>query len=347
MRLKVLLLVLLPIVFLSAFAWWFVNRPDIVTPLAVFTPNLEEKIKKKLSTLTLIDSGTDLASLSAIPHYLVFNLDTGKIYAKRAYKDRVSPASFTKLLSGQVALDLGYPSQLLTATKTSTDKVPTILGLRIGEQLTLIDLLRAAIATSGNDAAATLAEGVAVQNGLTFTDFVNLMNQKAALLGMTGSRFANADGLDSEAQYSTLEDIAKLVHNTYTNYPEIASASASDRADIEPELTHGKYYLPNWNTLLGIYPGVFGGKIAYTESAGYSSIVLAERNGIRLAAILTGADSIAERDLAASALLDAGFIAEKISPAKLTKNNFNPRYEEWGDLARMIRAELDALGIKY
>jgi len=122
------------------------------------------------------------------------------------------------------------------------------------------------------------------------------------------------------------------------------AAGIGDRQDIAKDTTHGRYYLPNWNGLLGIYPGVFGGKIAYTDSAGYSTIVMAERNGIRLAALLTGAKSILERDLAAAALLDAGYIANKIKPVNLTKYPLNLRYQAWGDLARQIRGELAAGG---
>lgn len=340
-------LLLLPLVFLLGIGISFVlPKKKLLSPLSDFQPNLSGKLAKKISTLNLVTGGTDLASLSAIPHYLVFNLDTGTVYAARGEKEKISPASFTKYLSGQIALDLGYEKQLLTATKNSVNKVPTILGLRPGEQLTLTDLLRASIATSGNDAATTLAEGVASQNGLTLADFVDLMNQKAKLLGMTESRFANADGLDDPNQFSTLLDVAKLVANTYKEYPEIASASGSDRVDILPEITHGRYYLPNWNGLLGVYPGVFGGKIAYTENAGYGTIVLAQRQGIRLVVILSGADSIPERDLAAAALLDAGFIAEKISPVNLRKNHLVKRYKEWSDLAKQIRSEMAAQGLQ-
>lgn len=338
---------LLPVIFLFGFLIaFFWPEKKLFSPLIDFTPNLEMKVASKVSPPLSLDftTATILDSLTPIPHYLVFNLDSGRVYAAKAERERISPASFTKLLTGQVALDLGFPDQLLTATSTSVDKVPTILGLRPGEQIKLVDLLRAAIATSANDAATTLAEGVATQNGISFSEFINLMNQKAKLLKMEDSRFANADGLDDQNQYSTLTDIAGLVGNAVKNYPDLLAAAAADRIDIEKDATHDHYYLPNWNGLLGIYPGVFGGKIAYTESAGYSTIVLAERNGVRLAALLTGADSILERDLAAAALLDAGYIVEKMKPINLTKYPLNLRYKAWGDLARQIRAEIAAGG---
>lgn len=315
----------------------------LLSPLASGTVPLTEKLSKRVSQSIRLDfaAAEEIVSLKGLPDYLVFNLDNGWVYAAKGETEQISPASFTKILTSQVALDLGHPDQWLTATKTSVDKVPTILGLRAGEQLKLSDLLRASIATSANDAAATMAEGVASQIGLNLADFVNLMNQKASLLKMDKSHFTNPDGLDDPGQFSTLTDVAKLVVTTVDHYPEILTAAASDREDIAKDVTHDQYYLPNWNGLLGVYPGVFGLKIAYTENAGYSTIVLAQRDGVRLAAILTGASSYIERDLAAATLLDAGFMAKKQKPVNITRTNLNRRYKEWGDLARQIRANQD------
>ncbi|MBI2310606.1 D-alanyl-D-alanine carboxypeptidase, partial [Candidatus Collierbacteria bacterium] len=219
-------------------------------------------------------------------------------------------------------------------------KIPTVLGLKIGEQFKLSELLRATIATSANDAAATIAEGIASQNGLNQTDFIALMNQKAALLKMENSHFANPDGLDDDAQFSTLIDIAKLVQNTIKNYPEILSAAASDREDIKESKTHGFYYLSNWNGLLGVYPGVFGLKIAFTENAGNSIIVLSERSKVRLAVIVTGAKSLYDRDASAASLLDQAFAIEKIPPANVSQWQLKQHYKVWNDLIIKTRAEL-------
>lgn len=315
----------------------------LLSPLASGTIPLTEKLSKRVSQSIRLDfvAAEEIASLTGLPHYLVFNLDNGEVYSSKGETEQISPASFTKIMTSQVALDLGFGDQLLTVTKTSANKIPTILGLREGEQLKLSDLLRASIATSANDAAATMAEGVASQIGLNLADFVNLMNQKASLLKMDKSHFTNPDGLDDPGQFSTLTDIAKLVVTTVDHYPEILAVAASDRDDIAKDVTHDQYYLPNWNGLLGVYPGVFGLKIAYTENAGYSTIVLAQRDGVRLAALLTGAGSYLERDLVAATLLDAGFMAKKQKPANLTRVNLNRRYKEWGDLARQIRANQD------
>jgi len=325
---------------ISTIVFW--PKPKLFSPQANFSLVLTPRLKAKIGPILPLDISTAKKISVKAPHYLVFNLDSGEVYLASGATDKISPASFTKLLTGQVALDLGTPDQLLTATKTSVDKVPTTLGLKVGEQLKLSDLLRAAIATSANDAAATIAEGIATQNGLSLPDFISLMNQKATLLKMENSHFANPDGLDDDAQYSTLVDIAILVQNTVKNYPEIMAAAAPDREDLEESSTHGFYYISNWNGLLGVYPGVFGLKIAYTENAGNSTIVLSERNKIRLAVIVSGAPTLMDRDQAAAALLDQAFATQKIPPANVTEWQLKQHYKVWTNLIQKNKAELAA-----
>ncbi len=330
-------IILIPVLVISVIL--FAPKPKLISPLIEYLPDLSAKLSAKVVPPLDLDfsSAKELPTLIGVPHYLVFNLETGRVYAAKADKDKIAPGSFTKLLMGQVALDLGFKDQLITATKSSVDKVPTVLELVPGEQLTLSELLRGAIATSANDAAATIAEGIASQNGLTLADFIKLMNQKAKLLQMNASYFATPDGLDDPNQFSSLTDLSRLVVNTVKYYPDIMAAAISDREDIGFSPTHGTHYLPNWNGLLGTYPGVFGLKIAYTESAGHGTIVLAERNGVRLAALVAGVDSDLARDMAAAALLDAGFIGEKVAPVNLSRYTIKRRYQQWADLAKFIR----------
>jgi len=117
----------------------------------------------------------------------------------------------------------------------------------------------------------------------------------------------------------------------------------SDNEDIASTSAHGHYYLPNWNGLLGVYPGVNGLKIAYTENAGYSTIVTGVRDKMSVVAIVSGTGSYLERDRAAADLLDAAFLTQGMQPIRVSTNMLNRRYKIWGDLARKIRAELSAI----
>lgn len=331
---------------ISGIAYLYYNSTQpLATPFGGFYDDQSARVKSRIAPVLALDysKSQTIASLEKVPRYLVYNSQTGKVYYSKNPDELFTPASFTKLVSTEVVLDLVSPDTKVTATKESIDKVPTILGLKEGEKFTVAELLRGAIATSANDAAQTLADGAATANKLTSKDFIHLMNVKADLMGMKNSHFANPDGLDDQTQFSTLNDLAIAVNNVQKNYPEIIAAGASDNQDILTDTEHGHYYLPNWNGLMGVYPGVTGLKIAYTEGAGYSSITTASISGIPVVAIVSGTNSLMERDLAVSNLLDAAFMAEKIPPKKITKYQINKRYKIWGDLAKKIKAELAAL----
>jgi len=324
-----------------AYLLYFFFSPSLISPKSSHSLDLTSKLGSKISKPPNLDysKSETLPSLNNIPRYLSYNSETQIVYAAKNQQESFSPASFTKLLTTQIALDLVNPEQYITATVNSVNKVPTILGLKPGEQLTVSDLVRASIATSANDAAQTLAEGIANLYGKPLTDFIDLINKKAQNLNMTNSRFTNPDGLDDQKQYSNLEDIVKLIHNVQQNYPEILKSAVSDNQDIEKTQLHDHYYLPNWNGLLDVYPGVTGLKIAYTENAGYSTIVTATREDISVVVILSGADSIIERDMAAAALLNHAFTAENVVPAKITSSKIKARYQVWANLATKIRQE--------
>ena len=330
---------------LSILIYCLLSSSSIISPLSRQTLDLTPRLQEKVSLSPPLDftQMEKVSSLDDVPRYLVYNADTLRVYAAKNHDQKMAPASFTKLLTTQVVLDLLSPDQFLTTTQSSVNRVPTVLGLKVGEQLTVRELIRASVTTSANDAAATLAEGTASLLGLYPSDFIDLMNFKAQLLEMENSHFSTPDGLDDDNQYSTLIDISKLIHNVQKNYSEILSAASSDRQDIQANEYHGHYYLSNWNGLLGVYPGVDGLKIAYTGDAGYSTIVTAKLHGFSLVAIVSGADSIAERDLAAADLLDVALIAENHSPINMTKSRLQPRYNQWQELIDKTRRELEAL----
>ncbi len=331
----------LSILFLAT-AYFFSNLSSLLSPLSIFKPDISSitpKLKEKISSLDLDFSNTSTINKVSSPYYLLYNYNTGKVYASKGENKKISPASFTKLLTAQVVLDTISLDQLITVTKSSANKEPTVMGLKPGEQFTASDLIRGSIATSANDAAATLSEGVARAYQISLDDFISLMNYKAKLLQMNNSNFVNPEGFDNDNQYTTLVDMAKLANNTILNYPSIMAAAASNNQDIDKTDTHDHYYLPNWNSLLGIYPGVFGLKIARTEKSGFSSITTAKRDKIYIVAIISGAASITNRDLDVSQLLDYAFFQEGLPRVNINKNKLKLRYKEWADLAKKIRSQ--------
>ena len=124
---------------------------------------------------------------------------------------KLFPASTTKILTALVAYDVYKPDQIITVKKTVTDG--QVMGLVIGEKITVENILYGTLVHSGNDAAFVLADNY------DYDKFVDLMNKKASELGMKNSYFSNPSGLDSAPQHSTAFDLSlagrELLKNPY------------------------------------------------------------------------------------------------------------------------------------
>ncbi|MFN3078066.1 MAG: D-alanyl-D-alanine carboxypeptidase family protein, partial [Alphaproteobacteria bacterium] len=195
---KILLLLFFASLAASAiFGFYFLKSKlsfkEFVSP--IFHRNFTEKISSKIDANFALDfsSSQELITLQKVPRYLVYNAKTGKVYYSKNSNQKISPASFTKLLSAQVALDFIPLTEEITVSADSVEKVPTVLGLKPGEKFIVKDILRGSIATSGNDAAQVLAdESIKYLKG-TNQEFLYYMNKKAELLKMQHSHFANPD----------------------------------------------------------------------------------------------------------------------------------------------------------
>ena len=173
------------------------------------------------------------------------------------------------------------------------------IWLEPGEQMTLNDMLKAICVSSANDAAVAVAEYV----GGSEPVFVQMMNEKAADLGMTATHFENACGLDQEGHLSSARDVAIMSREMLLNHTEVR-----DYCSIWTDtLRDGATQLVNTNKLLKSYNGITGLKTGTTSKAGVCIAASAERNGLRLIAVVLGSASGTERFQAATALLDYGF----------------------------------------
>ena len=141
--------------------------------------------------------------------YILIEASTGQVLAEQHADQQMPPASITKIMTmlllmeridaGEISLD-----DMVTTSEHANSMGGTQIWLEVGEQMSVNDLLKATAINSANDAAVALAEYMAG----TEEAFVQLMNQKAAELGMTGTTFCNATGLDAEGHLSTARDIA-------------------------------------------------------------------------------------------------------------------------------------------
>ena len=230
--------------------------------------------------------------------------DSGTVLYEKNADERRPVASITKVMT------LLLTFEALQAGKISlTDIVPVSehayhmggsqIWLEPGEQLTLQEMLKAICISSANDAAVAVAEFVAGSEPA----FVDAMNARAAALGMTATHFANACGLDEEGHLSSARDVAVMSREMLLHHPEVREYCTV----WMDTLRGGKTQLVNTNKLLKSYPGITGLKTGTTGKAGVCITASAERDGLRLIAVVLGAASGKERFDAARTLLDYGF----------------------------------------
>jgi len=234
---------------------------------------------------------------------LAVDLDTMRPLYSRDPNAPRAPASVVKIMTAAVALDhfKADTNAVITvpagAPSVGAEVGGTAMGLTPGERLSLHDLLYGMLLPSGNDAAYTIAQAV----GGDQAHFADLMNAKAAALGLKRTRFAQGYGLDAGGQVTTAWDLARLAHYDLDHYPLFAEIVRTASHVIGQGLAHRAYVLHSTNKLLGVYPGVFGVKTGTTPAAGQNLIVAARRDGHRVLVVIMGST---DRYADGSALLD-------------------------------------------
>lgn len=274
----------------------------------------------------------DNALITELPEIFagaVIAVDSGKVLWSKNLQSKVAPASLSKLATIITAIDISELDNKLEVFEDASSQVPTKLGLKTGEKLTLSEAIAAAVLTSANDATQTIASSLGDSIGNGPSDFMRLVNLKMQKIGAYESHLVTATGIDDPDHFSTVYDLAIVAYEAYKNYPYIAEVAATDYKRLNPNDDHKLFDLPNWNALLGVYPGVDGLKIGYTEKAGHSTIVTAKRDGINLMAIVIGAKTLEERELAAAALLNWGFGKYGIEAFSVSEADLVKRFEDW------------------
>jgi D-alanyl-D-alanine carboxypeptidase (penicillin-binding protein 5/6) len=163
--------------------------------------------------------------------------------------------------------------------------------------VTIGELERGIVISSGNDATVAVAEHVAGSEAA----FADLMNKHAVELGLASSYFMNSHGLPHPQHLTTARDLASLSKAIITNFPE------HYRIYSERDFTYNDITQYNRNSLLGEDPSVDGLKTGYTKEAGYGLVASAERNGMRLISVVMGTESPRARKRETRSLLNYGF----------------------------------------
>ncbi len=269
--------------------------------------------------LPVAESGEAALTLNCKSAVLM-EADTGRVLFEQNADEALPPASVTKIMtlllvmeaidSGKIALD-----DMVSASEYAASMGGSQVYLKVGETMTVEDMLKSVVISSANDAAVALAEFVYGD----VDSFVRKMNERAAELDMKSTRFENVTGLDDTAEnhLTSARDIA-IMSRALIAHPTILKYSSIWMDTIRG----GAFGLTNTNRLVRFYRGATGLKTGSTSKAGFCVSVTAERDGLSLICVIMGAESRDVRNAQATRLLDWGFAnyaAYRTEPKTLDK----------------------------
>ena len=237
------------------------------------------------------------------PAAVLMDAETGTVLFEKNSHEVRACASITKVMTlilVMEALDSGKIQweDTVTASAHAASMGGSDIWLEPGETMSVEEMVKATIVASANDAAVALAELVSG----TEKDFVRAMNEKAKELHMKETVFKNCNGLDEEGHVTSAYDVA-VMSAELLRHPKILHYSGI----WMDELRGGKTQLVNTNKLLKSYPGITGLKTGTTSKAGSCISATADRDGLRLIAVVLGSSTGKERFSDAAKLLDYGY----------------------------------------
>ena len=234
--------------------------------------------------------------------YLLIDADSGKTLVEHNSRQRLPPASLTKIMTSYIAAGeiasrrLALTDSVLVSEK-AWKKGGSKMFIRVGTEVLVEDLLKGIVIQSGNDASIAMAEHIAGSEDA----FADIMNQHAQLLGMEDSNFRNATGWPDDEHYTSARDLATLSRALIKRYPEHYAMYA------EKEYRYNEIDQQNRNLLLWRDRSVDGVKTGHTEAAGYCLVASALRDGMRLVSVVMGTNSMEARARESQKLLSYGF----------------------------------------
>ena len=220
----------------------------------------------------------------------VLDLATNTVLLSKKAKVPMPPASMSKLMTVYMVFErlkkgsLTLDDKFLVSEK-AWKKGGSKMFVKVGDRISVADLLRGIIVQSGNDACIVVAEGL----GGTEDAFAEMMTRRAKEIGLTNSRFANATGWPHPNQLMSARDLAELSRLLITQFPELY------KIFNEKTFTYSKIKQSNRNPLLYRDIGSDGLKTGYTKEAGYGLAASAVRGERRINMVFNGLTSIRER----------------------------------------------------
>ena len=271
---------------------------------------------------------------------LLMDIATGTVLYEQNSHEKLAPASVTKVMTMLLimeAIDSGKISwnDTVTASETAAAKGGSQIYLKVGETMTVSDMVKSIAVSSANDCACAMAEHIAGSEA----GFVEKMNQRAKELGMNDTHFVNCTGLDDDPNakehLTCAYDIALMSRELMKYHPDIKKFTTIWMDTIR----NGAFGLANTNKLVRFYPGATGLKTGFTANAGYCLSATAEREGLGLIAVVMGCATSQERFAACKQLLDYGFANFALVQPQLSAENTVPVKLGAADCVKAIPAE--------
>ena len=239
---------------------------------------------------------------------LLMDVATGTILYEKNAHEALAPASVTKVMTMLLimeAIDSGKIGwdDMVTASESAAAKGGSQIYLKVGETMSVSDMVKSIAVSSANDCACAMAEHLAGSESA----FVDMMNTRAQELGMTDTHFVNCTGLDDDPEAAnhktSAHDIAVMSRELLKNHPDIKKFTTIWMDTVR----NGAFGLSNTNKLIRFYSGATGLKTGFTSGAGYCLSASAEREGLELIAVVMGCETSQKRTAACKAMLDYGF----------------------------------------
>lgn len=286
--------------------------PALTAAAVVLTPTL--------GVAPPIAQSSDNARYAAI----VVDATSGEVLFARHADSRRYPASITKVMTLYLAFDALQEGRVkltdvLTVSPRAASQPPSKLGLAAGQTITLEDAMKATAVRSANDMAVAVAEHI----GGSEARFTAMMTLKAEELGMTQTRYVNANGLPDSRQLTSARDLAILSRAVMRDFPQYYRYLG-----LHDWVYQGRDYR-NTNGLLATGQGYDGIKTGYTNASGYNLAASSVRDGKRLITIVLGGRSTATRNAHVAELMNTGFEVQKLrergQPIQVAQTFFEQR----------------------
>ena len=246
----------------------------------------------------------DIAGKSA----LLMDIATGTVLYEKDPHAKLAPASVTKVMTMLLIMEsidsgkIGW-EDTVTASENAAAKGGSQIYLKVGETMSVSDMVKSIAVSSANDCACAMAEHIAGSEAA----FVDMMNRRAKELGMNDTNFVNCTGLDDDPNakdhLTSAHDIVIMSRELMKHHPDIKKYTTIWMDTVRG----GAFGLANTNKLVRFYPGATGLKTGFTSQAGYCLSSTAEREGLGLIAVVMGAATSQDRFAACKSMLDYGF----------------------------------------